>query len=82
KAHKVVKKREIYQLDDLTITIDNIEGLGTYMEIEKDIKENEDYDETLNKIYKIYKKLGIQKGFQRKSYLELLLDDNLPPKRN
>lgn len=82
KAHKVVKKREIYQLDDLTITIDNIEGLGTYMEIEKDIKENEDYDETLNKIYKIYKKLGIQKGFQRKSYLELLLDDNLPSKRN
>ncbi|MDI6882076.1 MAG: class IV adenylate cyclase [Methanothermobacter sp.] len=74
KAHKVVKEREIYQLDDFKATIDKVKGLGTYIEIEKDIKENEDYAETLNKIYKIYKKLGIQKGFQRKSYLELLLE--------
>ncbi|MBC7117953.1 MAG: class IV adenylate cyclase [Methanobacteriaceae archaeon] len=74
KAYKVVKEREIYQLDDFTVTIDNVKGLGTYIEIEKDIKENEDYDETLQKIFKIYKKLGIRKGFQRKSYLELLLE--------
>lgn len=72
KTHKVIKKREIYQLDDFTLTIDDVKGLGTYIEIEKDIKEDEDYEESLNTIFKIYKKLGIKKGFQRKSYLELL----------
>lgn len=74
KAHKVIKKREIYQLNEFTITIDNVKGLGTYIEIEKDIKEDEDHEKTLNKILKIYKQLGIKKGFQRKSYLELLLE--------
>ena len=74
KAHKVIKKRETYQLNDFKIAIDNVKGLGTYIEIEKDIKEDEDYNETLHKILKIYKQLGIKKGFQRKSYLELLLE--------
>ncbi|MEA4957801.1 Adenylate cyclase CyaB [bioreactor metagenome] len=69
---KVVKNRTIYLLEQYIISLDNVIGLGPYMEIETDIDEGCDYESEIDKIFDIFKKLDIISGFERTSYLELL----------
>lgn len=68
----IKKERMIYQMDDLVICLDDVEGVGTFVEIEIGLKEGEDFQDSLEEIFKTYRKLGITDGFMRKSYLELL----------
>jgi adenylate cyclase class 2 len=68
----VKKHRTIYSLEDLIITLDRVEGAGEFVEIEKDTREGEDYQEVLKKIFAVYEKLGITDGFERRSYLDIL----------
>lgn len=68
----VVKDRDIYEFEDFIITLDTVKKAGIFVEIEKDLKDDEDFDETLKDIFKLYEKLGITDGFERKSYLELM----------
>lgn len=49
-----------------------MKGLGTYLEIEAELPEGRDYEGALNEIFGLYRKLGIEEGFERRSYLELL----------
>jgi adenylate cyclase class 2 len=67
----VVKDREIYHFNDFIITLDTVKKAGIFVEIEKDLEDGEDFEETLQEIFKLYEKLGITEGFERKSYLEL-----------
>lgn len=69
----VKKTREIYNLDEYIISLDNVEGLDPYIEIEVDLEDGSDYQDHLNKIYGIFTKLNIKDGFETTSYLELLL---------
>ncbi|MDR3063766.1 MAG: class IV adenylate cyclase, partial [Methanobrevibacter sp.] len=81
----VKKIREIYEylekedknLENMKfeIAIDNVKGLGYYMEIETDL-EDEKTEIAIEKIYKLFKELGIENGFERTSYLELLEKEN------
>ena len=68
----VQKDRIFYIIDEYIITLDTVYGLGNFVEIEKDLKEGEDYQDSLNEIFSLYQKLDITEGFERKSYLELL----------
>lgn len=72
KAAIVIKNRTIYNFDKYIISLDEVEGLGPYMEIETDLEDGSEFKEELNKIFDIFKKLGITDGFERTSYLELL----------
>jgi len=72
KANIVVKNREIYELNEYIISLDNVEGLDPYMEIEVNLKDGIDFQPALDGIFKTFKKLGIVDGFERTSYLELL----------
>ena len=72
KVADVIKKRTIYNLNQYIISLDEVEGLGPYMEIETDLKDGSGFKEELDKIFNIFKKLGITDGFERTSYLELL----------
>ncbi len=70
KVMEVAKKRALYTLRDYKITIDYLEELGHFMEIEKhaDSYEPKELIEQL-------KKLGIDESqVERKSYLELLME--------
>jgi adenylate cyclase class 2 len=71
KVATVVKDREIYQLEDFIITLDTVKKAGNFVEIEKDLEDGADFDETLQEIFNLYEKLGITEGFERRSYLEL-----------
>ncbi|HHY08707.1 MAG TPA: class IV adenylate cyclase [Corynebacteriales bacterium] len=68
----VRKNRTIYTLDELIITLDQVHGVGDFVEIEKETAEGEDTKEALNEIFATYSKIGIENGFERSSYLELM----------
>ncbi len=71
-AADVEKERTTYLFKEYIITLDNVLKVGKFVEIEKDVEEGEDFKDALDEIFKIYKKLGIDSGFERKSYLELM----------
>jgi adenylate cyclase class 2 len=71
KVAEVVKTRENYRFRDATVSLDNVEGLGTFVEIEApnriDLKDPEKLIED------IARELGIEGTPILTSYLELLL---------
>lgn len=68
KAAEVKKTRKIFGFDNLNVSIDDVSGLGGFIEIESGNYED------LNKIFEILGKLGIKKEETiRESYLELIL---------
>lgn len=70
---KTIKKdRIIYLLDEFIITLDKVWDVGNFVEIEREVAEGKDYQEILDEIFEIYRKIGIKNGFERRSYLELL----------
>lgn len=72
KVRTVRKNRQYYRYENFEISLDDVEGLSPYMEIEIEVSEGEDYSEAQNKIFELFKKLGITDGFERTSYMELL----------
>ena len=71
-AADVEKYRTTYSFQEFTISLDKVHKVGNFVEIEKGMAEGEDFKEAIDKIFKIYKKLGIEDGFERRSYLELM----------
>lgn len=71
-AARVSKDRDIYNFKEFIITLDTVHNVGTFVEIETDAQEGEDTEKSIQKIFEIYKSLGIVDGFERKSYLELM----------
>ncbi len=66
------KIREIYRKGDMEASIDEVEGLGLFLELEKVISNINDKDEVLEEMMDILKALNISKdNIIRKSYLEL-----------
>ena len=72
KVRTVRKNRQYFTYENFEISLDDIEGLNPYMEIEIGLDDGEDYEEAQNAIFKLFEKLGITDGFERTSYLELL----------
>ena len=60
KVRTVRKNRQYYAFENFEISLDDIEGLDPYMEIEIALSDGEDYSQ------------GVTDGFERTSYLELL----------
>ncbi len=71
-ARTVKKNRQYYHFENFEITLDDIEGLPPYMEIEIALEDGADYDDAQNSIFELFEKLGITDGFERTSYMELL----------
>ena len=68
----VIKNREYYKYKEFEISLDDVEGLDPYMEIEITLEDNSDYSKAQESIFEMFKKLEITDGFERTSYLELL----------
>ncbi|HIH97051.1 MAG TPA: class IV adenylate cyclase [Thermoplasmata archaeon] len=69
KAIEVVKQREVYRLGKLEICLDDVQGLGTYLEIE--VRVAKDFENAKKKILLLLDKLKL-KETTRQSYVELL----------
>jgi adenylate cyclase class 2 len=73
KAARIVRKnRQYYTFENFEISLDDVEGLPPYMEIEIALDDGEDYSNAQDKIFELFAKLGITDGFERTSYMELI----------
>jgi len=70
---RVVKQREVYLYDPYLITIDNVEDLGTFMEIELRTR-RVSREEAENMIRDFLETLGIMGEKVEKTYLEMILE--------
>lgn len=72
KVSTVRKNREYYAYKNFEISLDDVEGLSPYMEIEIGLEDGNDYQQSQDSIFEVFEQLGITDGFERTSYLELL----------
>lgn len=72
---KIVKKREIWTINNIKINLDEVEGLGRYIEVEitsKNVKEAE------KAIFELLEKLGIdKKSIVKKTYFEMIKETKI-----
>lgn len=68
----VNKVRRIFKYEEYTITVDKLNELGHYIEIEYITKDADNIGIVQEKIFEIFENMGITEGFEKKSYLELL----------
>jgi adenylate cyclase class 2 len=71
-ARTVRKNRKYYSYENFEISLDDVEGLPPYMEIEIALNDSEDYSQAQDKIFELFERLGVTDGFERTSYMELL----------
>ena len=71
---KVVKSRRSYLLNDISISIDTIDELGTIIELELDVPDKGQLPTARERLFAVLKQLKIRpEKFERRSYLELLM---------
>jgi adenylate cyclase class 2 len=71
---KVVKSRKSYSFGDITISLDNVEELGSYIELELAVSDKTQIPPARTRLFSLFKQLEISsKNFERRSYLELLM---------
>ncbi len=66
----VRKRRKYYKMGELNICVDSVDGLGEFTEVEC----IGDYEDCRKRVLDATKKLGL-KNMERKSYLELVLEN-------
>ena len=66
----VKKKRDIFRISDVEICLENVEGLGHFVELEK---KGSDRIEIEKELLELAEELGL-KSFERKSYLEMIIE--------
>lgn len=75
-AATVKKHRERYAFDDVIVTLDDVDGLGTFVEVEVSVPNDDDLDSARERAFEVVEQLGLNPGDgTSRSYLELLLDD-------
>jgi adenylate cyclase, class 2 len=67
---KVSKRRKEYVLEGVTVSLDSVEGLGDFVELEV---QGENAEEGRSRIERLRDELGLA-GSERRSYLEMLME--------
>ncbi len=76
---EIKKKRKSYLLAGLKISLDEVEGLGSFMEIEGMANTDAEYKAKKGEIFMLIDKLGVtSEDISQKSYMELALNRNYP----
>lgn len=72
----VTKNRTVYEVNGYTVLLDDVEGLGEYVEVETEVDagvNNQEYRDGVEGARNLIERLGIDpSGTVRESYLELL----------
>lgn len=69
----VEKDRRVYELDGATVTLDDVNGLGEFVEVEIEVEGDAETDDTRDDILDTLERLGLDADASvRDSYLELL----------
>ncbi|QDX41605.1 class IV adenylate cyclase [Salarchaeum sp. JOR-1] len=74
-AARVRKVRSYYALDGVTVTLDDVTGLGEYVEVELEVESEPEISDARERAYGVLRDLGLDPDAQiRTSYLGLLLE--------
>jgi len=72
---EIKKKRKVYLLAGLKISLDEVEGLGSFMEMEGLANSEKEYKEKKGEIFKLLDKLGVpSEDISQRSYMEMALN--------
>ncbi|MEM2194384.1 MAG: class IV adenylate cyclase [Candidatus Methanomethylicia archaeon] len=72
---EVFKVRRVYRLNEFKINLDDVRGLGKYIEVEAEALSISDIPSVEEKVRKLLEGFGFhEEQFIRKTYLELLLE--------
>lgn len=73
-AGAVRKKREVFRAGEITVCLDTVEGLGEFLEVELDVKDEKDLKSSREQLFKFLAQFGINENDSiRTSYLEMIL---------
>jgi len=73
----VEKDRRFYSYDGYTVTLDAVEGVGEYVEVETEVESEAAVDGAREGAYGVLRDLGLDPADQRRtSYLGMLLGDS------
>jgi len=73
-AAVVEKERAIFGLDGCTVTLDRVDGLGEFVEVEAEADDSADVERVRDGVFEVVRRLGLDPDDQiRTSYLGLLL---------
>lgn len=76
-AAEVRKVRTVYAVEDLTVSLDSVDGLGTFVEVETDVETEAKVEEARERAADLLRDLGLTPADGiRASYLGLLLDSS------
>ncbi|ELY57993.1 adenylyl cyclase CyaB [Natronococcus amylolyticus DSM 10524] len=74
-AATVRKERERFALEGYTITLDSVEDVGEYVEVETEVDDESALEDAREGVFDVLERLGLDPDDQlRTSYLELLLE--------
>lgn len=72
---EITKTRQFFSLPTITISIDDVEDVGLFLELESIVKNNDEIDNARENIFAMVKELGLDPAQSiRESYLELYLN--------
>ncbi len=75
KVLEILKRRKVYSKENYTLTLDDVEGLGKFIEIECVTNSRDLIDECVRNIKKVAEELGLDDSLiEKKTYLELMLE--------
>jgi adenylate cyclase class 2 len=70
----IVKKRVFYKVGDATASLDDVEGVGLFLELEKIVKSSGEVEEARDELFDLIRSLGLNPSASiRDSYLELFM---------
>jgi adenylate cyclase, class 2 len=73
----VRKTREIFEAEEITISLDAVESLGEFLEVEIMAENEKDLETSRHKLFDFLKQFGFgEKDSIRVSYLEMVLEKN------
>ncbi|MEM1722215.1 MAG: class IV adenylate cyclase [Candidatus Jordarchaeales archaeon] len=72
---KIVKNRKTYALNEILLHLDDVDGIGFFVEIETIVESESEVETKRNELLLKAEKLGIPvEGFELRSYLEIALE--------
>jgi len=70
----IVKRRVFYKVGDATASLDDVEGVGLFLEIEKLVKSSSDFEKARDEVLRLVGSLGLDPSISiRDSYLDLFM---------
>lgn len=74
KTFEVNKCRDIYHIEDAEVTVDKVDGLGDFIELETKADDAREVPDKVEKLVKTMRGLGVDGELIQRSYLEMILE--------